>query len=339
MNTFPLLLLSVIAADPAGIQSHAAPYPAFGSVQRLDPALDALLAPDAKLQKLAEGFKWSEGPVWVKSTATLIFSDVIANTAYRWQEGAGIAVHLRPSGYTGSAPFTGLEPGSNGLTVDAQDNLLLCQHGDRAVSRLNADGKTFTRLAERFEGKRFNSPNDLCFHRNGDLYFTDPPYGLPKNVDDPAKELPHQGVYRLSNDGKITLLTTDMERPNGIAFSPDFKTLYVANSHRPRFVIQAFQVRDDGTLGASHELFNAGPLADRKLPGAPDGLKVDQHGNLWATAPGGVVILSPQGKLLGQILTGQRTANCAWGDDGSTLYICADMILCRIRTQTRGAGW
>src|SRR6266487_6159357 len=198
----------------------------LGSIERLDSRLDDLIAPGSKMEKLAEGFDWSEGPIWMKQGEFLLFSDVPQNVVYRWKEGEGVKEFLKPSGYTGSTPRGG-EPGSNGLTVDSQGRLVLCEHGDRRVGRIEKNGKHVT-LADRFMGKRFNSPNDVVFKSNGDLYFTDPPYGLEKNVDDPKKEIPYQGVYRVKPNGEVTLLTDQITRPNGLAFAPDEKTLYVA---------------------------------------------------------------------------------------------------------------
>ena len=322
------------------IKSNKKPYPTFGSIERLDPALDKLLAPDAKLEKLAEGFNWSEGPVWVADGAYLLFSDVPENTVYRWTERRGVDIYLKPSGYTGDpAEYDGKERGSNGLTLDAEGRLVLCQHGNRQVARL-ADGGRFVPLADRYNGKRFNSPNDLCFDSAGNLYFTDPPYGLAKSA---KKEIDFQGVYRVSPapapGGKVTLLTHELDRPNGIALSPDQKILYVAQSHGPAPIIMAYEILSDGRLGEGRVLFDAKPLAEKGRKGMPDGLKVDQQGNLWATGPGGVLIISPEGKHLGSILTGEATANCAFGDDGSTLYITADMYLARIKTNVKGTGF
>ncbi|MBM3890887.1 MAG: SMP-30/gluconolactonase/LRE family protein, partial [Verrucomicrobia bacterium] len=216
-----LLLLSCSSQQPV--------IGTLGTIERLDPALDKLIPPGAVIEKLAEGFDWSEGPVWLPAESCLLFSDVPRNTVYKWKAGAGVSVFLKPSGYTGPPMPGQREPGSNGLTFDAEGRLVLCEHGDRRVARLEKNGRKTT-LADRFEGKRFNSPNDLVFKSNGDLYFTDPPYGLPKLNNDPAKEIPFNGVYRLAKDGTLTLLTKEMTFPNGLAFSPDEKTLYVANS-------------------------------------------------------------------------------------------------------------
>lgn len=312
-------------------------YPTFGSVERRDKAMDDLIAPDAKIEKLAEGFDWSEGPVWMKSGRYLLFSDVPKNIVYKWAEGEKAVEFLKPSGYTGAKPRGG-EPGSNGLTTDRDGLLVLCQHGDRRVVRYERNG-TFTPIAQFYQYQRFNSPNDLDYKSNGDLYFTDPPYGLEKLNNDPAKELKHNGVYRVSPKGEVSLMIDNLTFPNGIAFSPDERTLYVAVSDPKKPYIMAYDVKDDGTLVNGRIFFNATSLMAPDRKGLPDGLKVDKKGNLFATGPGGVLIISPEGKLLGTILTGEATANCGWGNDGSVLYITADMYLCRIETKTRGKGF
>ncbi len=334
-NPLGLVLLTT-TPPPAGIVSLNAPYPAVGSVERLDPALDTLLAADATLEKLAEGFTWSEGPLWVADPAHLLFSDVPENRVYQWQDGAGISVFLEPSGFTGTI-YKGKERGSNGLTFDRQGRLVLCQHGDRRVARLAADGKSFSTIVDRFEGKRFSSPNDLCFDRAGNLFFTDPPYGLPS---DTKQQIAFNGVYRLGTDGKLTVITRELDRPNGIALSPDERTLYVGSTHDPKPVIMAFTLKPDGSVASSRVFFDATELIARThRRGGFDGMKIDTHGNLWATGPGGLVILSPAGKHLGSLLTGQPTANCAFGGaDGKTLFITANHWLLRIKTNATDAG-
>jgi len=346
MNAIRLLTLPLCALLLAGCQStresrHALPAnikdhagESFGTLEVNDPRFFTLIELTAPIEKLASGFDWSEGPVWIKQGGFLLFSDVPSNTVYRWKEGEGVSVFLRPSGYTGATPRGG-EPGSNGLTTDSEGRLVLCEHGDRRVGRVEKNGKHIT-LADRFNGKRFNSPNDLAYKSNGDLYFTDPPYGLEKNVNDPKKEIPFQGVYRLKPSGEITLLTDQMSRPNGIAFSPDEKTLYVANSDPKRAVWMAYDVKPDGTIANGRVFFDATSMVGAAKKGLPDGLKVDKAGNLFATGPGGVLVFTPDGKHLGTINTGEATANVGWGGDGSMLYITADMFLCRIKTMTRG---
>jgi gluconolactonase len=310
----------------------------LGKIERLDPKFDELVPKDAVIEVLAGGFRWSEGPVWVKDGGYLLFSDIPNNRVCKWSEKEGLKENfLKPSGFTTNAKFDGSEPGANGLALDKNGLLILCQHGDRRIARLEKDGK-FTTLADKFQGKRFNSPNDLVYHANGDLYFTDPPYGLPKGMDDPTKELDFQGVYRLKPTGEVTLLTKEMTRPNGIAFSPDGKTLYVANSDPAAPIWKAFPVKDDGTLADGKVFFDSTPMMKEKKPGLPDGLKVDVKGNLFATGPGGVFVFDATGKHLGTIATGVPTANCGFGADG-VLYITANDKLVRVKTLTKGLGF
>jgi gluconolactonase len=330
-----ITLLLLLAAPVAACAVESKSLVTVGRVERLDPGLDAVLAADAKLEKLADGFTWSEGPVWY--AGGVVFSDVPKNVAYRWKEGATAAeVFLQPSGLL--TPTPGFrEEGSNGLALDGQGRLLLCQHGERRIARY--ENGNFTPLADRFEGKRFNSPNDLAVRRSGEIYFTDPPYGLEKMNESPLKELPFSGVYRLATDGKVTLLTQSLNFPNGIAFSPDEKVLYVAVSDGRAPRIMAYDVRADGGIAGERVFFDALPLKTAGGKGSCDGLKVDRAGNLWATGPGGVLVISPLGKHLGTLATGVPTANCGWGDDGGTLYLTANNMLLRVKTRTKGAGW
>ncbi|MGH7470138.1 MAG: SMP-30/gluconolactonase/LRE family protein [Longimicrobiales bacterium] len=301
-----------------------------GDVERLDPALDSIVARTALIEVIAEGFEWSEGPVWRSSGEYLLFSDVPRNTIYKWKQGEGVSVFLRPSGYIGADP-PGRELGSNGLTLDAQGALVMADHGNRQVARLDEVRFTRVTLANRFQGKRLNSPNDLVYRSNGDLYFTDPPYGLDGLNDDPAKELAHSGVYRLTRSGELTLVAKELGFPNGIAFSPDQRTLYVSNSERSMPIWMAYDVNPDGSLGRARVFFDASRFVAEGRPGLPDGLRVDRQGNVFATGPAGVYIISPEGKHLGTIRTGQRTSNCAFDDDERTLYITAHHQLLRVR--------
>lgn len=316
-------------------------YPHIGTVDRFDPALDSLIASDAKIEVLCGGFDWAEGPVWIAEDGNdaggfILFSDIPPNVVMKWQEGVGASVYMKPSGYTGVADY-GLEPGSNGLALDAKGRLVSCEHGDRRISLLTTGGGKVT-LADRWDGKRFNSPNDLAIRSNGDIFFTDPIYGLPERAEDPRREIDFCGVYRLQSDGTVTVQYREMSRPNGIAFSPDEKTLYVANSDGADPIWRAFPVQEDGSLGEPRPFFDASN--QEKIPsGGGDGMKVDQQGNVFATGPGGVLVLSPQGKLLGRIVTGEAIANVGWGNDGSVLYLTSDMYLCRIQTKTRGVGF
>lgn len=304
-------------------------------VERLDAALDALIAPDATLELLATGFSWAEGPVWRKAHNDLLFSDVPRNTIYRWQPGIGITPFLRPAGFTGPNP-PGRELGSNGLTLDLNGAVVMADHGNRQIARLNDTLFTKVTLADRINGKRFNSPNDLVYATNGDVFFTDPPFGLKGLNDDPAKELTVNGVYRLTPSGTLSLLTDDLRFPNGIALSPDERTLYVSNADARRAIWMAYDLAANGTLSRPRVFFDATSLAQSGRRGVPDGMRVDMNGNVFATGPGGVLIFSPQGKHLGTIVTGQPTANCAFGDDGSMLYITANDRLFRVRLRTNG---
>lgn len=307
----------------------------YATFESRDARFEALIPADTKVEKIADDLKWSEGPIWVAARKSLYFSDIPRNVVMQWNAGKGVSVFLERSGYTGAAPFTGREPGSNGLTLDPQGRLTLCQHGDRRVSRREADG-TMVPIATSFEGKKFNSPNDLTYDTQGNLYFTDPPYGLPGTFTDPTKELPFQGVYRVSKDGRVSLLTKELEAPNGLAFSPDYKTLYVANSQKENAIWKAYPVRADGSLDEGRTFADATKLY-KDGDGVPDGLKVDVHGNVWATGPGGVFVYAPDGTLLGRILTGVPTANVAWGEeDNATLFITANHRVLRLRTKTRG---
>lgn len=316
--------------------SAADKYPSFGKIERKDPRFDKLVPKDAHMEQLAGGFVWTEGPVWVPDGRFVLFSDIPRNSVMRWKEGEGISLFMRPAGFTGVVHY-GREPGSNGLLLDPQGRIVFCEHGDRRISRLEKEGGKKT-LVDSYQGKRLNSPNDAVYKSNGDLYFTDPPYGLPEGFDDPRRELDFCGVYRLAKDGQVTLLTPDMTRPNGIAFSPDEKTLYVAQSDPAAAIWNAFEVKSDGTLGKSRVFFDATAWAKAGKPGLPDGMDVDTAGNVFATGPGGVHVFAPDGTHLGTLDTGQPTGNVCWGDDGSTLYICANTFLVRIKLTTKGKG-
>lgn len=343
MKCTPLffLLAACLACQPTSNQEAKetdtpAEYPTIGSIERLDPALDAILSPDAIIEILAEGFEWSEGPVWVPSLQGLLFSDIPPNTVYLWKEGEGHTPFLKPSGYTGESPRGG-EVGSNGLLLDPNGNLVLCQHGDRRIARMDASWDdpqpVYTTVVDTYDGKRFNSPNDAAYASNGDLYFTDPPYGLEQNIHDPLKELPFQGVYRYGADGALTLLTDSLTRPNGIGLSPDQSTLYVANSDPAKAVWYAFDLNPDGNLANGRIFFDATDAQSESRKGLPDGLKVKRDGHIFATGPGGVWIFSPEGQHLGTILTTEATANCAFDPEEQFLYMTADMYVLRVKLQ------
>ncbi len=308
----------------------------LGSIESLDPALDALLDANADIEILSSNHDWTEGPIWVKEGGYLLFSDIPRNQILKWEPGNTVSVFMEPSGYTGAEPFTGRQPGSNGLTLDAEGRLAMCCHGDRLLKRIEKDGSE-TVLATHFDGKRLNSPNDLIYHSNGDLYFTDPPSGLPGGYDNPDREMDWCGVFRLSQDGTVTLITKDIHAPNGIAFSPDERTLYVSQSNREAANWAALDLTADDIASSATIFYDSTDLVG-KMKGVPDGMTVDVQGNLWVTGPGGVMIISPERKLLGRIVTGQASSNCTFGEDGSTLFITLDDDVVRVKTKTKGFG-
>jgi gluconolactonase len=301
------------------------------SIERFHPEIDALIPPGATIEKLAGGFLFTEGPIWFRE-GCLIFSDIPANTMYKWTPSGEVTVFREPSGFDGAEWPQVAFVGSNGLTLDFQGRLVICEHGNRRVTRLEPDG-SLTILASHFEGKRLNSPNDAVYKSDGALYFTDPPYGMVGQDDDPAKELGFNGVFRLK-DGQLTLLYKGVKRPNGLAFSPDEKTFYLANSDPERRLWMRFPVNPDGTLGEGSVFAD---LTSRAEPGNPDGMKLDTNGNLYCTGPGGTHVFTPEGKHIGVIVTPEIPANLHWGDaDGRTLYITARTGLYRLRTNATG---
>ena len=306
--------------------------PVETQIIRKDPALDEILTPGTKIEKLAGGFLFTEGPVWVRDGGHLLFSDPNNNLIYRWTPDGQVSVYRTKSGYTGMDIGEYGQPGSNGLTLDREGRLTINEHGNRRVARLEKNGQ-LTVLADRYEGKRLNSPNDLVYKSDGSLYFTDPPFGLPKFFNDPRKELPYSGVYRVFKD-KVQLLTTELSGPNGLAFSPDEKYFYVTNWDEKRKIIMRYEVNPDGTLSNGQVFFDM-----TSTPGedALDGMKIDQKGNLYVSGPGGLWIISPEGKHLGTIIGPEHPHNMAWGDeDGKTLYLCARTGLYRIRLNIPG---
>jgi gluconolactonase len=307
--------------------------PSLGEVVRLDPAIDQLVARNAKIEKIAAGFQFTEGPVWSRSDASLLFSDPNANTIYRWTPDFELSVFRPHSGYKGADIGAYHQPGSNGLTFDRQGRLTIDEHGNRRVVRVEPNGVE-TVMADRYDGKRLNSPNDLVYKSDGALYFTDPPFGLPDTFHDARKELPFSGVYRVAEPGKVELLTRELTGPNGLAFSPDETYLYVDNWDEQRKVVMRYDVQPDGSLAHGRVFFD---MKDAPEPEALDGMKVDQRGDLYVSGPGGVWILSPEGKHLGTLRVAELPANFAWGDDdGRTLYMTARTGLYRIRLEVAG---
>ena len=325
----------VCSSEPHEMKTGAT----LGSILRHTTEADDLLADDARMEILAVGFEFSEGPVWMPEGELLLFSDIPRNTIYQWKDATGLQVFLRPSGYTAVTPRGG-EPGANGLLRDLDGRLILMEHGDRRVTRLDDPQRAIKIvLADRFDGKRLNSPNDGVMKSNGDLYFTDPPYGLEGQDTDPAKELDFQGVYLLTVDGQLKLLTRDLNRPNGIGLSPDERTLYVANSDPDRALWMAYNVRPDGTLAGGRVFQDRTTALKNGKQGLPDGMTIDSTGLIYATGPGGVLIFTPTGKHIATLATGGETGNCVFGGDGSDLYITAHQYLVKIRLKTKGLGY
>ena len=325
-------MLSCMVDEPAVEELTPVSYPTTGSIERLDPRLDAIVPQDAVIEVLSEGHEWVEGPVWVPELQSILYSDIPNNAVYRWSEGEEASLWLQPAGFTGAIPREG-ESGSNGLALDAEGKLVLAQHGDRRLARMeapwDAPAPRFETLVGEYEGKRFNSPNDVAPRANGALYFTDPPYGLQGGNEE--KELDFQGVYRLAASGSLTLLTDELSRPNGIAFSPDQSILYVANSdgaNQP--VVMAYDVESDGGISNGRVFFESWG----------DGMAVDQEGNVYVTGPGGgVLIINADGEHLGTLLAPPRTSNATFGEDGSTLFVTANTRLVRIRLNVKGVGF
>lgn len=326
---FALLLIACGGGEPA---PEAAPDHGAGTVVKLDPALDAIVPADYKIEKLSGGFMFTEGPLWrAEGGPHLLFSDVRGNAIYKWDAGSGEVSDFRKPVFEGEYE-EGRYVGSNGLTRDPQGRLIICEHGNRRILRIEQDNAE-TVIAERYNSKRLNSPNDIVYKSDGWAYFTDPPYGLAGLDDDPAKELDFNGIYRLSPDGELELLNDKQTRPNGLGFSPDEKTLYVANSDAAHKVWMAYGVKDDGTLDEGRVFADA---TSETAEGLPDGLKLDKQGNLYLTGPGGVWIYNPEGKHLGSIQPEEVPANVAWGDDGKTLYMTARTGLYRIALNAEG---
>lgn len=334
-----LFLGALVGSRPAPAQPKQ--YATIGQIVRTDPQLNRLIPADAKIEIIGAGFGHLEGPVWVKDrdagpSSYLLVNDTKAQTTYQWSPTKGWSKFVQNTGYTGRLPY-GDEPGSNGLTIDGRGRLIVCDHGDRRIAAmpLRGNGGKQT-LTDNVAGKRYNSPNDVVAHPNGSLYFTDPPYGLPLKDKDPTREVTPDGLYRLTPAGKATRLTSSVLLPNGLAFSPDYKTLYVSQSDSTKPLLMAFAMLADGTIGKGRVHFDGTSLPKFRPKETFDGLKADQSGNLWVAGRGGVLVISPAGKLLGRIDTGEVVANCAWGDDGRTLYIASEMFLCRIKTSTAG---
>ncbi len=304
----------------------------IGSIQRLDPSLDAIISADVLPEIIADGFRWTEGPLWVEDKNMLLFSDVFANKVFKWTEGKGTETYLSPSGYTATASRGG-ELGSNGLLLNKQGQLVLCQHGNRQVAAMDADinrpKAAFITLAGKYNNKTLNSPNDAVYRSNGDLFFTDPPYGLENRMDDPLKQIPFQGVYKVKPSGEIILLCDTLTRPNGIALFPGEKALIVANSDSTKPFWYTFDIANDSLTNGRIFFDASAALSEGK--GLPDGLKVDRNGNVFAAGPGGIFIFNAQAKLLGKIKLAVAPSNCAFSGDQKTLFITATNLVLRVR--------
>jgi len=309
-------------------------YKSIGTIERFDAALDNIISANAKPEIIAEDFEWSEGPLWVEKHNMLLFSDVPMNTIYKWTEANGKEVYLKPSGYTGTEPSLCKEPGSNGLIFDNNGNLVLCQHGNRQMARMDAPldkpEAKFTTLADKYNGKRFSSPNDAVYNSAGELFFTDPPYGLQTQDDtDAKKEIPFNGVYKLKTNGEVILLVDSITRPNGIALMPGNNKLIVACSDEARPNWYIFDVKGDSVTNG--KIFYSASEEAKTMKGVPDGFKIDKNGNMFATGPGGVYIFNSEGKKLGMIRLDNATSNCALSPDEKTLYITNDMFVLRVK--------
>lgn len=336
---------AVLGAGAALIAGQAlaqgAGYPTIGRIRRLSPQLDAIIPPDAVVEQVADGVAWAEGPTWVWEGGYLLFSDVPGNVMYRWSPKTGKSEFLKPSGYDGPPTKIFREAGSNGAIITLASELVIADCGNRGLAKVDLETRKKTVLASGYQGKKFNSPNDLVEVREGPLrgalYFTDPPYGLEGLDASPAKEMAFNGVYLLRPDGRVAVVDDTLSFPNGIALSPDGKRLYVSVSDPKRPVIMAYDLGFDGLPNASEVFFDASELQKAGGPGLPDGMKVDVEGRLFASGPGGIMILTPRAELLGVIETGGPAANCAFGgQDGKTLYLTSNHIVARVRTNTHG---
>lgn len=335
-NLFIFSLFAIIAAcgNDQGNKNQEMNYKSIGTIERLDPALDNIISANAKAEIIAEGFEWSEGPLWVEKHNMLLFSDVPMNTIYKWTEAKGNEVYLKPSGYTGAEPSVCKEPGSNGLTFDKSGNLVLCQHGDRQMARMDAPldkpEAKFISLANNYNGKRFSSPNDAVYNSAGELFFTDPPYGLQTQDDsDSKKEIPFNGVYKVKANGEVILLVDSITRPNGIAFMPGERKLIIACSDpaRPNWYI--YDVNGDSLTNG--KIFYSAAEEAKTMKGLPDGFKVDKNGSIFASGPGGIYIFNSEGRKLGMIRLENSASNCALSADEKTLYITNDMYVLRVK--------
>ena len=333
------LVLSA-AASAACVAAPAAPIKIEeATIDRWDPAMDAIVPKDWKIEKLAEGFGWAEGPIWVKSGGYLLFTDVPGNKMWKWSEKGGLEKFLDPSGAANPDMDVWREAGANGLAILDKKSILLADTGSRGIQKLDLKSKKKTPVAMSFEGKKFASPNDVTRMKSGVIFFTDPPYGFKKFDDAPQIEIKFNGVYRMGKDGKVTAIEKELYRPNGVALSPDERTLYVSQSEPTKAIINAYSLDADGNVTGKKLFHDVTDLVGEKSPGLPDGLTVASDGTIFTSAPGGILVLSKEGKRLGRINDGKPTANCKFGDDGKTLYLTSKDMLARIRLNVTGVGF
>jgi gluconolactonase len=334
------LVLMGVAANACAAAPPAVPTKiAEATIDRWDPAMDAIVPKDWKIEKLAEGFGWAEGPIWVKSGGYLLFTDVPGNKMWKWSEKGGLEKFLDPSGAASPDPAIWREAGANGLALDGPNSILIADTGNRGIQRLDLRTKKKTPVAMSFEGKKFASPNDVTRMSNGVLFFSDPPYGFKKFDDAPQIEIKFNGVYRMGTDGKVTAIEKELHRPNGVALSPDERTLYVSQSEPTKAIILALSLDAAGNVTGKKLFADVTDLVNDKAPGLPDGLTVAADGTVFTSGPGGILVLSKEGKRLGRINDGKPTANCKFGDDGKTLYLTSKDMLARIRLSVSGQGF
>jgi gluconolactonase len=334
-----MLVLMAICTNACAAAPAAPVKIEEAKIDRWDPAMDAIVPKDWKIEKLAEGFGWAEGPIWVSSGGYLLFTDVPGNKMWKWSEKGGLEKFLDPSGATAPDMNVWREAGANGLAIFDGKTILLADTGNRSIQKLDLSTKQKTPVATLFEGKKFSSPNDVTRMKSGVLFFTDPPYGFKKFDAAPEKEVAFNGVYRMATDGTVTAVDKELYRPNGVALSPDESVLYVAQSEPTKAIIMAYSLDAKGNVTGKKLFHDMTDLVSNDAPGLPDGLTVASDGTLFATGPGGVLVLSKEGKRLGRIGDGKPTANCKFGDDGRTLYLTSQNMLARIRLNIKGAGF
>jgi len=335
-----LSVATLVLLGIASVASAAAPVRIEeATIDRWDPAMDAIVPKDWKIEKLGEGFGWAEGPIWVKSGGYLLFTDVPGNKMWKWSEKGGLEKFLDPSGAANPDMNVWREAGANGLAILDKKNILLADTGNRGIQKLNLRTKKKTPVAMSLDGKKFASPNDVTRMKNGVIFFTDPPYGFKKFDEAAEIEIKFNGVYRMGKDGKVTAIEKELYRPNGVALSPDEGTLYVTQSEPKKAILMAYSLDTKGNVTGKKLFADLTDLVAADAPGLPDGLTVAADGTVFTSGPGGVVVLSKEGKRLGRIRDGKPTANCKFGDDGKTLYMTSQNMLARIRLNIGGIGF